>query len=76
LWRGKMPSKVEHLTKIVDVKEVEFFGKLTYNYGLESWTVKGEDIEAWLNKLNGNTVRLTIRNISSDDSEMLDGHDI
>ena len=65
-----MPSKVTHLTKIVDVKEVEFLGTLKHDYD-EGWTIKNEPISDWLWKLKGKTVRLTIKNITRDESEML-----
>ena len=66
-----MPSRVTHLTKIVDVKEVEFHGELDFDF--EGWTVEGEAIEEWLEKFRGKRVRITIVNLDHpDDSHMLE----
>lgn len=67
-----MPSKVTHLTKIVDVKEVEFTGKLNHSFD-EGWYVGEDYIDTWFEKLAGKYVRLTITNIAHDDTPMLKG---
>lgn len=73
-----MPSRVENLTKIIDVKEVEWYGDLEYNWGDGGWGVrrtngKFEDFGDWFDKLLGKKVRVTIKNLQmSDDSELLE----
>jgi hypothetical protein len=69
-----MGKRVTHLTKIVDVKEVEFQGELSHSFdeGYEGWYVGDDYIDEWLEKLAGKYVRLVVTNLTHDDSSMLD----
>jgi hypothetical protein len=79
-----MPHSVKHITKIIDVSEVQFRGVLEEG-DYETWVVsyitdpqgpiKKDVLDDWLEKFKGHRVHITITKlgIGCDDTSMLEG---
>lgn len=71
-----MPKSVQYRTKIVDVSMVEFEGVAEYrpyqdDLDLWAWHVGSDNLEEWLEKFDGQRVRLRIETFGVDESHLL-----
>ena len=76
-----MPTSTHYITKLTELQGADFFGKLYYREEKDDpdrsgyWAIEGggqlDNLEEWLERFDGKTVRLSITTMARDEAHLL-----